>query len=58
MEVMSDREKLIELLKQIVIPYWAKLIADHLLANGVTFQEGQFGEKAESHELHPIFKEE
>lgn len=30
------REKLIGLIKQIVIPYFAEMIADILLANGVT----------------------
>lgn len=30
------REKLVELIGEIVIPYWAELIADHLISNGVT----------------------
>ena len=30
------RKKMIELIQQIVIPYWAELIADHLIANDVT----------------------
>ncbi len=29
------REKLVELIKQIVIPFWAGEIADHLLSNDV-----------------------
>ena len=36
---MSDRDKLIELIKESVggcATYWASLIADHLIANGVT----------------------
>lgn len=33
------RDKLIELIGQIVIPYWAELIADHLISNGVTFED-------------------
>ena len=35
---MTDREKLIELIRQEVVPYFAEKIADHLLANGVTVQ--------------------
>ena len=35
---MTDREKLIELVGEIVVPYFAEQIADHLLANGVTVQ--------------------
>lgn len=36
---MNDREKLIALLKENTIPeYWAEMIADYLLANGVTIQ--------------------
>ena len=38
---MSDRDKLIELIKESVggcATYWASLIADHLIANGVTLQ--------------------
>ena len=35
------REKLIELIQHIVIPYWAELIADHLIANGVRLEEKQ-----------------
>lgn len=33
------RDKLIALLKQIVIPYWAEIITDHLIAHGVTLAE-------------------
>lgn len=33
------RDKLVELLRQIVIPYWADIIADYLIAHGVTVQE-------------------
>lgn len=29
------REKLIELIRKIVIPFWAEQIADHLIANDV-----------------------
>ena len=39
---MSDRDKLIELIKESVggcATYWASLIADHLIANGVTIDE-------------------
>ena len=39
---MNDREKLIELIQAAVggcTEYWLGLIADHLLANGVTFQQ-------------------
>lgn len=36
---MTDREKLIELVGEIVVPYFAEQIADHLLANGVTVQK-------------------
>lgn len=39
---MNDREKLIELIQAAVgccTEYWSGLIADHLLANGVTFQQ-------------------
>ena len=38
---MSDRDKLIELIKESVggcATYWASLIADHLIANDVTLQ--------------------
>lgn len=35
--MMTDRERLIELIRQEVVPYFAERIADHLLANGVTF---------------------
>lgn len=35
----TTRDKLVELLKQIVIPYWADIIADHLIANGVTLTD-------------------
>lgn len=34
--VIEMREKLVELIRQIVIPFWAGEIADHLIANGVT----------------------
>ena len=40
---MSDREKLIELIQEAVggtSSYWAGLIADHLLQNGVVLQVG------------------
>lgn len=36
---MNDREKLLELVGEIVVPYFAVQIADHLLANGVTVQK-------------------
>ena len=39
---MTDREKLIELIQSAVdgcATYWAGLIADHLIANGVTVQK-------------------
>lgn len=39
---MTDREKLIELIQSAVdgcATYWAGLIADHLMANGVTAQK-------------------
>ena len=32
---MADRERLIELIQDIVVPHFAVQIADHLLANGV-----------------------
>lgn len=38
---MTDREKLIELIRDAVngcSSYWAGLIADHLIENGVTIQ--------------------
>ena len=34
---MTDREKLIALINQEVVMYFAERIADHLIANGVTF---------------------
>ncbi len=40
---MSDREKLIELIQNAVdgcARYWAELIADHLLKNGVVLRSG------------------
>lgn len=44
---MNDREKLIKLIQSAVdgcAEYWAGLIADHLLANGVTFvPDNNFG---------------
>ena len=36
---MTDREKLYELIRHIVIPYFAEQIADHLIANGVVARE-------------------
>ena len=36
---MTDREKLIQFISEIVVPYFAEQIADHLLANGVTVQK-------------------
>lgn len=36
---MTDREKLIELIRHEVVPYFAERIADHLIANGVTVRE-------------------
>ena len=39
---MTDREKLIELIQSAVdgcATYWAGLIADHLIANGVTVRK-------------------
>lgn len=36
---MSDREKLIELIRHEVVPYFAERIADHLIVNGVTVRE-------------------
>lgn len=33
------RDKLVELLRQIVIPYWADIIADYLIAHGVTLTD-------------------
>lgn len=36
---MTDKEKLIELAKHIVVPYFAKEIADYLVANGVIVQK-------------------
>jgi hypothetical protein len=35
---MTDREKLIELIRQEVVPYFAERIADRLIANGLTFE--------------------
>ena len=32
---MTDKDRLVELIKHIVIPYYAEQIADHLLDNGV-----------------------
>lgn len=34
---MTDREKLFNLSKQIVVPYFADQIANHLIAHGVVF---------------------
>ena len=36
---MDVREKLVELIKHEVVPYFAERIADLLIANGVTMQE-------------------
>ena len=36
---MDVREKLVDLIRQEVVPYFAERIADHLIANGVTVQE-------------------
>lgn len=36
---MTDREKLIELIEQEVVPYFAERIANYLIANGVTVRE-------------------
>ena len=36
---MDVREKLVELIKHEVVPYFAERIADLLIANGVTVQE-------------------
>lgn len=38
---MTDREKMIRLISDIVVPYFAEQIADHLLANGVVFKPGR-----------------
>ena len=35
--IVSDREKLIQLISEIVVPYFSEQIADQLLANGVAF---------------------
>ena len=35
---MTDREKLVKLIRHDVVPYFAERIADHLIANGVTVQ--------------------
>ena len=37
---MSDREKLVELIREVVIDYWAEKIADHLMRNGVILRSG------------------
>ena len=37
---MSDREKLVELIREVVIDYWAEKIADHLMQNGVILRSG------------------
>ena len=37
--MMDVREKLVELIKHEVVPYFAERIADLLIANGVTVQE-------------------
>ena len=34
---MDDRERMIQLIQDIVVPYFADQIADHLIANGVGF---------------------
>ena len=36
---MDVREKLVDLIRHEVVPYFAERIADHLIANGVTMQE-------------------
>ena len=36
---MDVREKLVELIRHEVVPYFAERIADHLIAHGVTVQE-------------------
>ena len=36
---MDVREKLVELIRHEVVPYFAERIADHLISNGVTVQE-------------------
>lgn len=42
--VAAMRERLVKLIKQIVIPYWAEQIADHLLANGVIIPPCKVGD--------------
>ena len=36
---MDVREKLVDLIRHEVVPYFVERIADHLIANGVTVQE-------------------
>ena len=36
---MNVREKLVEMIRHEVVPYFAERIADHLISNGVTVQE-------------------
>ena len=36
---MDVREKMIEMIRHEVVPYFAERIADHLISNGVTVQE-------------------
>ena len=36
---MNVREKLVEMIRHEVVPYFAERIADHLFSNGVTVQE-------------------
>ena len=36
---MDVREKLVELIRHEVVPYFAERIADHLISHGVTVQE-------------------
>ena len=43
---MTEREKLIELIKHIVIPYFAEQIADYLLENGIIVPPAYIGQTA------------
>lgn len=36
---MTDREKLVEMISEVEFPSFAAVIADHLIANGVTFAD-------------------
>ena len=41
---MNKRKQLVDLIQQIIIPYWAELLADHLIKNDVTIQvHGNWG---------------